>query len=414
MCIRPTTPRRDVRLAVVAAVALCGLAAPAAAASLDPALSAVADSISAGRPAGAGVSTGASIKTAPMPDGRQGVVVIAEPEAGRAATRLDRTKFERLGAHVDAVSRGALRLIVPADRLRNVATHPELTVLRVPLSVRPTDMGPIVGTAPGLVQASRYYDNGWDGTGAHVAVIDLGFAGWEDRVAEGELPADTEYVRFAGGPGSSPERHGAGVAEVVADVAPGARISLLEVADIVDLQNAADWCATMGVDIANHSVAWATGSYYDGTGDVSAVVDESRRQHDILWTVASGNYAEAHWRGGLRDTDGDGWLEFDLNGSEYKGLNPDPGGGSSLFLTWNQFGAPITDLDLYLYERPAGGEWTEKTRSQWTQSGLGAQIPNERISSRQLHLPSVTGVPRARLAPSRSTWCRRRRAVTAT
>jgi subtilisin family serine protease len=130
-------------------------------------------------------------------------------------------------------------------------------------------------------------------------------------------------------------------------MAPGAELHCLKVSDLVGLQNAADYIANNNIQIANHSVAWAYASYYDGTGPVNAVINDSRNNDGVFWTISSGNFARKHWRGTWLDTDGDNTLEF-AAGDELLALQGSAG-SIAVFLNWNQYDTSTrTDLRFEL------------------------------------------------------------------
>ncbi|MGD8873732.1 MAG: S8 family serine peptidase, partial [Gammaproteobacteria bacterium] len=202
-----------------------------------------------------------------------------------------------------------------------------------------------------LTAADGYQAGNLDGSGTRVAVVDLGFAQLDKAQAGGELPAtacDAAHSQDFTGTGlMSGTKHGTGVAEHVADMAPGAELHCLKVSDQVDLQNAADYLHTHSIDIANHSVGWVLSSYYDDTGDINAIINDSRDGDGVFWTVAAGNDARRHWRGTWTDNDGDNWLEF-AAGDELMELSGSAG-TVSVFLNWNQYGLNNKDdLDLYV------------------------------------------------------------------
>ena len=365
----------------LAAIALVGLALPAHAGELGSMLRQIVDAQASGRPQAMGAATRVpGVRLKPLPDGQQGIVVIAEPRIGLSGPRVDHAGLEALGAAVDSVSRGPLRLLVPPNRLAAVAAHADLDLLRLPLVPTPTDYGTVVPTGPAAVLAARYWNEGWVGAGVKIAVVDFGFQQWQARVAQGELPPNTLTVDFTGNGVEGTIVHGTAVAEVVMDVAPAAELHLLHIGDLVDLQNAADYCAVMGIDVVNHSGAWAQASYYDGTGAVNNVVTESRLEDGVLWVVSSGNGAESHWRGGHRDANSDGWIEFDDSGAPRMELEPVAGQELKLFLNWNQYNGPVTNLDLWLYRQTGPDTWAPIASSQVSQTGEEWQRPDERVS----------------------------------
>jgi len=184
-----------------------------------------------------------------------------------------------------------------------------------------------------------------------VAVIDLGFARLGNAQAAGELPpaaCDASHSQDFTGTGlTTGTKHGTGVAEHVADMAPGVELYCLKVGDAVDLQNAADYLRTHGIGIANHSDAWVLASYYDDTGAINGVVNDSRDNDGVFWAVSAGNAALRHWRGTWTDTDNDKLLEF-APGDELMALSG-TAGTVAVFLNWDEYGVGNkTNLDLFV------------------------------------------------------------------
>lgn len=288
-------------------------------------------------------------------DGR--LAVILEPRAGVASRRLDTAYLARLGGRVEAISRSYLRAVVPLGALASLAGLPDLHRARAP-SVAVEDAavaaedrigaGPIVSQSVGLTGAWELQLGGVSGAGVKAAVVDLGFARLPIALERGELPANTIGVDLTGTGLEEDTVHGVGVAEHLADMAPGVELHLIKIGDEVDLENAADYLRTHGIRIANHSVGWVNASYYDGTGPINAIIDRSRFEDGVLWVVSAGNEARRHWRGTWGER-GDAWLEF-APGEERLWLRRH-GMRVCVFLNWDQYARPITDLDLRLLDR---------------------------------------------------------------
>ena len=92
-----------------------------------------------------------------------------------------------------------------------------------------------------------------------------------------------------------PTGHGANVAQVVWDIAPGARYTLVNYHTQLELSQAVDWLVNgpdgkPRVDIVVHSNSFLDGPF-DGTGVAARAVD---RAHDagIFWANSAGNYAQ--------------------------------------------------------------------------------------------------------------------------
>jgi hypothetical protein len=260
-------------------------------------------------------------------------------------------RLQQAGGRLDDVSRSYARLLVPLGKLEHFAAVFKGERFRAPYPHREASgAGSIVSESVSLTGADGYQAGNLSGDGIKVAVIDLGFSGLSARISEGELPPDTVTRDFTNTSVESGTKHGTGVAEHVLDMAPGVQLYCIKVNDSVGLQNAADYLADNGIDIANHSVVWVNASYYDGTGTINQIINDSYTRDSVFWTISSGNEARKHWRGLWSDSDGDDTLEFSAN-DEFLGLT---GSASTVqvFLNWNQYGfRNKTDLDLYVYDK---------------------------------------------------------------
>ena len=269
-------------------------------------------------------------------------------------------KLAPAGARIDALSRDYCRILVPMPRLDKLISAFPAERLRSPIPAHPAfGVGPIVSQSVPLTAADGYQVGNLDGTGVKVAVVDLGFAQLSNALSQGELPAGacdaTHSVDYTGTGLQATTKHGTGVAEHVADMAPGVELYCLKVGDQVGLQNAADYLAAHNIRIANHSVAWVIASYYDDTGPINSIINNSFDTDGVFWAVSSGNAAHQHWRGTWTDTDGDGKLEFAAN-DELLALS-----GSAatvtVFLNWNQYGVG-NKADLKLSVEDVNGNVT--------------------------------------------------------
>ncbi|MFP6584912.1 MAG: S8 family serine peptidase [Candidatus Hydrogenedentota bacterium] len=300
------------------------------------------------------------------------LAVILEANDSLGALSIDVGEVLLRGGQVDAVSRSFMRVLVPYGSLRTLAGHPDIRIARVPTPAVESSMGPNVSESPALTDAANVQLSGITGAGVKVAVIDLGFIGMTSAIGLGELPAGTTGVDFSGSGLETGTAHGVGVAEHVMDMAPGASLYCLKVSDEVDLQNAADYCRNNGISIANHSVGWVIASYYDGTGPINSIIDESRFTDGVFWAVAAGNNAQRHWRGSWIDLDGDNFLEF--GGADEQLSLTTTSSVTYIFLNWNQYGNSVTDLDLRIVDRRG------RTIASSTASQTGTQEPSEVVA----------------------------------
>ncbi len=302
-------------------------------------------------------------------EGESLIPVVLEAVRPNGSSGIDLARIEGLGMRVDAVSRSFVRVLAPIPRLRALAALDDISRARVPTRAKPVDIGygSILSQSVGLTGADLLQEIGFAGDGVKVAVVDLGFIGLTDAISAGELPPGT--VRLKGDQtGVNIEtgtEHGVGVAEHVMDMAPGAELYCILVDDEVDLQNAADYIRDNGIKVANHSVGWVNASYYDDTGPLTGIINESRDVDGVFWAISSGNDALRHWRGTWNDPDEDGLYNFsetdegmDLSGSYSTAY---------IFLNWDQYGNSLTDLDLYIYDKD----------DVLVASGTGAQTGNQ-------------------------------------
>jgi hypothetical protein len=336
---------------------------------LDNRLNAVAGAFGQSGAAGAQATAQAHGLTA-RTSGR--IAVILEPNGGLGASSIDLDEVVRRGGQVDAVSRSFMRVLVPYGSLRSLAGHPDVKIARVATPAVESSMGSNVSESVGLTGAGGIQLSGVTGAGVRVAVVDLGFAGLSDAIAAGELPGGTIAVDFSGTGIEADTAHGVGVAEHLMDMAHDVDLYCIKVSDEVDLQNAADYCRDNGISVANHSVGWVIASYYDGTGPINSIINDSRAIDGVFWAVAAGNDAQRHWRGGWSDNDNDDILAFS-GGDERLGLTTTSSVGY-VFLNWDQYGNSVTDLDLRVVDKRG------RTVAASTGTQTGLQDPAEALA----------------------------------
>ena len=288
------------------------------------------------------------------------ITVIVEPVSGRVSS-IDKAAVAALGGVVEATSKSLMRVRVPINRLETMADQVNgIAFIRLPYQPRP-----LVVTSQGvaLTGADDFHTAGYYGQGTKVAIIDLGFIDLTAAQAAGELDNVLYTHDYTGGGLETYTKHGTGVAEVVADMAPQASLYLLMIGDSVDLQNATDYCITNGIDIINHSVGWYNSNYYDGTGTVAGIANNAR-DNGILWVNAAGNEAsDGHWQGAFVDSDGDSYLDFGSGSDDFvdgdaidEGNRVYAAAGDTIYIymTWDDWDytpgvGSDQDYDLYLY-----------------------------------------------------------------
>ncbi|MCP4810761.1 MAG: S8 family serine peptidase [Proteobacteria bacterium] len=254
--------------------------------------------------------------------------------------------------HPDAISRSHLGSVLEAP--------PEAgTAWRIEEMGVVDQVGQISsGEAIDAMNVQPWHDAGFTGEGVSVAVFDLQWFGaelsdaelgsyetWDCWAHEGCTPEiDTLRPRFSYETGV----HGTACAEIVREVAPDAELHLVRSNGVTAFENAAAWAVREEIDIVTLSMSYMNNSFYDGTGGVSAIVEEMS-EGGVLLVTSAGNYADGHWSGPFTDTDGDGLHEFD-DGSERLRVYFRAGKKRGIAMQWDNYRrCGDTDLDIVVY-----------------------------------------------------------------
>jgi len=273
-------------------------------------------------------------------------VVVDATRAPAAATAA----IARLGGRVEASWRNHVQATVPRSSLA------ALSRLQAVQNVRPASRFVADGTPGEEVSASlaaAWHAKGVTGAGTKVAVIDGGFRGLSDRQAAGDLPANVTTMDFCDGGFSTATSHGAGVAQIVHEMAPDATLYLICIGTEVQLGQAEQYAKSQGVQIVNMSGGFLGSGRGDGSGLAGSVVSDARAS-GILWVNAAGNEAMTHWTGTYNDPDSDHWHEW--NSSDDEGNTffwPDQSVICGV-LKWDEWPAGKSDFDLVLFLSATG------------------------------------------------------------
>jgi hypothetical protein len=273
--------------------------------------------------------------------GKVQVVVEARPGSVGAA----RGAVLDAGGTIEAEYQHLIQALVAPSAFERLAGAGAVAFVRAPALAVP-DVVP--GQGVQSTGADDWHMDGITGAGVKVAVIDAGFAGYTQRQAEGDLPANLTLQSFCAG-GINQTEHGTAVAEIVYEMAPGAQLFLICFETEVNLAQAEAYAKAQGIKVINHSVSWFNSSRGDGSGGPGtpdAIVADARA-NGILWVNSAGNHAQEHWSGPFMDTDGDvfhNWAPGD-EGNDF--LLP---GGAIMCaaLKWDDWPASDQDFDLYL------------------------------------------------------------------
>lgn len=268
----------------------------------------------------------------------------------------------RAGAVVDLVEAPWVQLMVPFARLVEVAQLSFLNTLSTPAP--PVTQAVSLGTwgGGGLADnpdahaepdAAYHAEPSPKGGQAEVgvAVVEFGFDLAAARESLGGTFASARSFRrdrsFV--PNASLAAHGrASVESLAGALPPEARVHLLAVQTEPELLRAFRYAVdTLGVRVISCSVAWLDAyDHYDGSSTFSQRLDAIAGD-DVAVVVAAGNFAESHWEGPYTDENGDGRHDFRSRDGDLR-LRLRSGVSYSILLSWDDWDAPGSDLDLAL------------------------------------------------------------------
>ncbi len=338
-------------------------------ATVGPIVGPMAVDLMAKLPASAQAALGGLAKTfgIPFSSTTSTVTVVLKPQTGRASS-ANVAALSTLGVSRTAIeaSTQLIKVSVPLSQLASLATQlAGISFIRPPYIPYPLA---VTGQGVAAIGAAAFHTAGITGSGVQVAVIDMGFSGLSAAQARGDLPGSVQQVDLTGTGLTSGITHGTAVAEIVHEVAPGAQLTLIKIADEVDLDQAVTYCLDHGIRIINHSLGWYNTNFYDGTGTIADIAERAIAG-GILWVNAGGNEAQSHWEGNFVDGNGDEWLDPSLT------FQATGGSQIILYMTWNDWPSASSDYDLYLYG-PSGQLVASSTKRQ-----TGTEEPTESIQT---------------------------------
>jgi len=289
-------------------------------------------------------------------------------------TKIDFDLYEIDKDDYYGVFQNIVQMLLPIKNIKKLSEEPYVLYICVPKVPEPN----IISEGVEKINTDDFHSAGYTGNGIKVAVIDLGFEGYEELLGT-ELPNNVitkSFYNSTSGNGDitgEGEVHGTAVAEIVHDVAPDAQLYFINLISQVELSSAVDYAISQGVNIINHSIGWYN-LPYDGTGDVCDIT-RNAINNGILWINSAGNEAKQHYQGNFRDN---GWHEFYDDGGEtltYFYVNA--GETIKVYLSWNDWPYSSNDYDLYLMINENG---TYQTVASSETPQTGSQNPTETIN----------------------------------
>ncbi|MBI3964675.1 MAG: S8 family serine peptidase [Chloroflexi bacterium] len=227
------------------------------------------------------------------------------------------------------------------------------------------------------IGARIWHEQGIRGAGTKVAILDVGFAGYQAQLGR-TLPAQvtTRSFRSDGNVAPPGTEHGTQVAEIVHAVAPETELILInyDPAAGQTFQAAAEFAIAQRPTVIQASVYFFGASDRgDGIGPGDDLVRRAQ-EAGILWVQASGNFGQSHWRGGLTDADGDGFIDFapGVNRQTFTLAATTP---VQIYLRWYDWELRNQDYDLVL----ESSDGRVVARSEQRQNGGERDLPFEFI-----------------------------------
>ena len=255
------------------------------------------------------------------------------------------------GGEVEDSYGSLVQALVLPDQLAPLAARADVREIDRPAVFAPAA---VQGEGVAYLGADRAQAAGFDGAGVSIAIFDVSFAGYPDRQASGDLPAQVLTRSFCASGMTEGNGHGTAVAEVVHEIAPAAELHLVCINTIVELGRAKDYAVDHGIDVISmsggfHSSGDGAGT---GTGEFAEQPDgiaKSARDNGIIWVNAAGNEALSHWSGTLADPDEDRVLDF-AAGDEGNSFVAGAGWSMCVHARWRAWAhsGVFSDFDLYV------------------------------------------------------------------
>ena len=183
-----------------------------------------------------------------------------------------------------------------AEQLTQVAQAGTLQSADLPMTIAPAAFQPVSTEGWPLINASAWRLANLTASGVKVGIIDAGFQGYTSLLNV-HLPAtvDTSCTQVSPLNGVT---HGTAVSEIVHDIAPSAQLYFAAISTAVQMGAAEQCLVRAGVTVINMSLAFGYDGPGNGTGMTESVIDDAVA-HNVFWANSAGNYAMAHWSGGL-------------------------------------------------------------------------------------------------------------------
>jgi len=281
-------------------------------------------------------------------------------------------RVEQLGGYIGNYAFNNVQVWIPINSIEKLAEWSEIKLIKKPFKPQ---INSITSEGVNIIGANYWHNGGLTGEGVKIGVIDIGFSGYSSLLGS-ELPSDTTAAYTGSTSDFYSTEHGTACAEIIHDIAPAAKIYLINVKDMdVDFHNAVSWLQSQEVNIISSSIsinlkiyctffysALHTFTDIDSINNQFLYFEQSREQwnhtiddivsHDVVWSQAAGNDGQRKWNGWFSDLDRDYWLNFTSyeNYNEIEFSNFEYGQEVYVLMMWGFDGDGYTsdNYDLYI------------------------------------------------------------------
>ncbi|MDP8238892.1 MAG: S8 family serine peptidase [Candidatus Hatepunaea meridiana] len=296
---------------------------------------------------------------------------------------ITKEQLDYFSAEIVTISKHYITLWIPISELDNIGTAIKSIAL-IHRPYRPVEH--VVSEGVEVIGAEDYHDEGINGRGVKVGVIDHGFEDYSELQDEEELPPDLTFYNFSFEGWNFGGVHGVACAEIIYDLAPEVDLHLLKCIFRPDYENAIEYLVNESIKISTMSLGWdeATVDYYAG-GDYMSQAVNWANENGVLFITSAGNQAKGHYRADFDDmNDGNNQHRF-ARGYSVNHFGPDDRHPYlipedyriNVHLAWDDFPETDQDLDLYLAQYDAEeNTWTVADESENEQDGDDPPIEN--------------------------------------
>ena len=259
---------------------------------------------------------------------------------------IDRQLLEAMDIEVNNTWKNRASCWVSPDDLLHIAVHlPADYLMNEVRKLKQNNEG------PGVMNTTNYVNNGADGAGIVIGIIDGGYDLLTEAIAAGAINSFFLSFDWTGDGLEEGGVHGTACFETIVDHAPGANYNIHKISSTSDFGNAVDAAIDGGTNIISSSMSWYNQGWDDNSGPICSAVEDAANE-DILVFVSAGNDNGSHWQGNFDDDDGDDIHEWS-GSDEGNNFIVSNNTTADVFLQWDG-GSALNYYDLQLVDASTG------------------------------------------------------------